>query len=172
MNHELRITYGTSRGAETYGYGVVTLYECGAKKARTSGGGYDMRGTVFADWLSAAYQDRLLVLAKKKRGVFARAVWNKAMNDESEYVRTDAARKVELYGATYYPKGSRDGIWDRKGDLKKYIAKTPHVTLDGGCGFDSIRRIAEAIGLKVRTVNGGKKLDILIIEDTKAVKAA
>lgn len=168
MNHELRITYGTSRGAESYGYGLVQLFERGKKVASTCGGGYDMRGTVFADWLTATYQDRLIALAKtKKKGVFDRRNWNGTMGDDSAYVSINADRKVSLYGGVYYENGSMAGVYDRKGDLKKNVAKPPHVALDGGCGFESIRRIAVAIGLDVREVSGGKRLDILIITDTK-----
>lgn len=65
MEHTLHITFGTSRGAETYGYAVVTLRECGKVKARCLGGGYDMRGTVFADWLQAEYQDRLRAIKSR-----------------------------------------------------------------------------------------------------------
>jgi len=166
VNHELRIKYGTSRAANTYGYGLVSLYDGGKKVAACNGGGYDMRGTVFGEWLEKTYQERLVALAKATKGAFARANWNGELGDESNYVRLPADRKVELYGGTYYENGSRESVHGRKG-AQKYIAKPPHVTLDGGCGFESIYRIAKAIGLNVRTVDAGKKLDILLIEDTK-----
>lgn len=41
------------------------------------------------------------------------------------------------------------------------------MTLDGGCGFSSIQRIAEAIGLKVRQIDAGKKVDIVLVTDTR-----
>jgi hypothetical protein len=172
MEHELRITYGTSRGRDTYGYTLVNLYERGEKKASCNGGGYDMRGTVFADWLQATYQDRLVALAKtKKKGVFDRRIWNAAMGDDSTYKTLDADRKVHLYGGKYYENGARATIWDRKGEnVKGYKAVPPYVELDGGCGFESMRRIAEAIGLKLRTLSGGKNLDIILIEDTRPAK--
>lgn len=49
--HELTVTWTVSRGRDTYGYNIVTLRERGDVVARCNGGGYDMRGTVFADWL-------------------------------------------------------------------------------------------------------------------------
>lgn len=55
----LTIKYGVSRGQDTYGYGLVTLYANGQKVARCSGGGYDMTGTVIGQWLEKTYMDRL-----------------------------------------------------------------------------------------------------------------
>ncbi len=140
MEHTLNITFGTSKGRDTYGYGVVTLRERGEVKARTKGGGYDMLGTVFADWLQTKYQDRL---------------------------RREVAPRV------YYtcPKG--EGYKTREGKDLLYgsclLEGTGAVTLDGGCGFESIRRIAEAIGLKVRQINAGKKQDVILVTDTREV---
>lgn len=136
--HTLHITFGTSRGRDTYGYTVVTLREAGQVKARCNGGGYDMRGTVFADWLQAEYQDRLMTIRSRMESRCSKAAG----------YRTHKA-KNSLYGGTWNT--------DRKS-----------VTLDGGCGFESIRRIAKAIGLKVRQIDAGKKVDILLVTDTKA----
>lgn len=142
--HELRITYGTSRGRDTYGYTVVSLHDYGKKRISCNGGGYDMRGTVFGDWIAREYQPRLLELADK----FA-AHWTKA-----EGFKSDNQNREKLYGGTFYPEGSSDN-------------KKPHVTLDGACGFESMRRIAEAIGLQVRLINACSKCDVLTVTDTR-----
>lgn len=56
----LRVSYGTSRGADTYGYTIVRLQDMQTgKRYRCMGGGYDMVGTVFAEWLQEQYQDEL-----------------------------------------------------------------------------------------------------------------
>lgn len=45
----LYVTWGTSRGADTYGYTTCSLRDRSGKKyASTCGGGYDMFGTVLA----------------------------------------------------------------------------------------------------------------------------
>lgn len=141
MEHTLNITFGTSRGRETYGYGVVTLRERGEIKAQTKGGGYDMRGTVFADWLQEAYQDRLVAIAPRME----------AQRGDGRYLTSKAPGS--LYGGTYHldrANGTENG---------------PVVTLDGGCGFRSIQLIAEAIGLKVRMIDAGKKQDVILVTD-------
>lgn len=48
-----------SRGRDTYGYNICTLYIDGCKVASCNGGGYDMQGTCLADWLQDNEQERL-----------------------------------------------------------------------------------------------------------------
>lgn len=83
------------------------------------GGGYDMVGTVFGNWLAANYQAELMTLKDR-----AGAVWNAAGGFKS------ADREDRLYGMMYQEK---DGI----------------ILLDGACGIECMIRIAEAIGLEV-----------------------
>ena len=54
----LVVKHSVSRGRDTYGYQIVALWD-GNKRFATCGGGYDMLGAVFGDWLSANYMDRL-----------------------------------------------------------------------------------------------------------------
>lgn len=59
----LNLTWSTSRGRDTYGYNIARLYDTQTRKAyRTCGGGYDMVGTVFGQFLNDVYQDRLIEL--------------------------------------------------------------------------------------------------------------
>jgi hypothetical protein len=56
----LSLKWGTSRGRDTCGYNIVTLSDHRTgKKYRTCGGGYDMQGTVFGEWLGQVYQNEL-----------------------------------------------------------------------------------------------------------------
>lgn len=56
----LRITWTVSRGRETEGWNICTITDENGKKYRTCGGGYDMQGTVFANWLWDNYRDRII----------------------------------------------------------------------------------------------------------------
>ena len=59
----LSITLGVSRGRNTEGWNICTLTNGRTgKKYVTKGGGYDMKGTVFADYLQDIHQDKLLLL--------------------------------------------------------------------------------------------------------------
>jgi hypothetical protein len=55
----LEIRWTVSRGQETDGYSICTLYANGQKVAVTKGGGYDMVGTVVGGYLMASFSDRI-----------------------------------------------------------------------------------------------------------------
>lgn len=62
-NYEtLKFKWTVSRGQDTYGYNICSLYVNGVKGFSCNGGGYDMKGTVFANYLQEVYQDRLQAL--------------------------------------------------------------------------------------------------------------
>ena len=55
----LELRWSISKARDSYGWNIVTLIDYD-KKYKTCGGGYDMTGTVFADWLQANYIDKLI----------------------------------------------------------------------------------------------------------------
>jgi hypothetical protein len=58
----IEITWGTSRGRDTYGYTVCSLRYNGRLIARCNGGGYDMRGTVIGNFVTWAFGPELRAL--------------------------------------------------------------------------------------------------------------
>lgn len=58
----LEFRWTVSRGRDTYGYNICSLYADGAKVSSCNGGGYDMKGTSLGNWIARAYADRLLKL--------------------------------------------------------------------------------------------------------------
>lgn len=66
MSEERTITlefkWTVSRGRDTYGYNICTLYADGSRVARCNGGGYDMEGTVLGSFIARNFSDRLLRL--------------------------------------------------------------------------------------------------------------
>lgn len=59
INH-LVLSWATSKGRDTYGYNICRLDDRNnGKRYRTIGGGYDMMGTVFGEWLQENYQNEL-----------------------------------------------------------------------------------------------------------------
>lgn len=71
--HELKITHGTSRARDTQGYPIVKLTDEQGRTFRTMGGGYDMFGTVLADWITSAYADRVAELAPRAYYTFRKS---------------------------------------------------------------------------------------------------
>ena len=60
INH-LSLSWSVSKGANTYGYNICRLDDRNnGKRFRCMGGGYDMIGTVFGEWLQHYYQAELL----------------------------------------------------------------------------------------------------------------
>lgn len=59
--HYLVLKWTVSRGKDSYGYNICTIWD-GNKPYRTCGGGYDMIGSVFAAWLKEKYIDKLKTL--------------------------------------------------------------------------------------------------------------
>lgn len=51
--------FSTSRGRDTYGWNIVSLYVDGVKVAHQCGGGYDMRGAALGDWIEKEFQAEL-----------------------------------------------------------------------------------------------------------------
>lgn len=51
--------WSISKGRETYGYNICSLWYSGIKVASTNGGGYDMQSTVISNFINLYFQDRL-----------------------------------------------------------------------------------------------------------------
>lgn len=61
--HSVSISWGISRGRDTYGYNICrAVSRQTGKTYRTTGGGYDMVGTVIGGWFAAEYQAELQAL--------------------------------------------------------------------------------------------------------------
>lgn len=126
----LHFKWTVSRGRDTYGYNICTLLVDGEKVSKCMGGGYDMQGTAFGEWLQNAYQTEL-VKFMNDNGI------NELPPCNSYETKNGTIRRYELPG--YYGMSLHVGP---KGDVKVY--------LDGACGFSSIQRIAESIGIKLQ----------------------
>jgi hypothetical protein len=129
INH-LSVTWSVSRGRYTYGYNICRLdSRQSGKRYRCSGGGYDMIGTVFGDWLESEYQAELVELV-------SRLPLESCGYSDSGYRRVKEDINPRFYGLTVKPDGS--------------------VSLDGACGQSSMIRIAESLGLEIQW-EGNKK---------------
>lgn len=132
-NTALEFKWTVSRGRETYGYNICSLYVNREKVSSCNGGGYDMQGTSFGNWLQDDFQAELLALVKKT-GLKNFSQWGLDTKESKDPGRhSSGASKEPFYGATVYT---------RKGKAEK-------VSLDGGCGMDSIRKIFEALGYRL-----------------------
>lgn len=125
INH-LTLSWSTSKGRDTYGYNICRLDDRNmGKRYKCMGGGYDMVGTVFGEWLQENYQAELKQLAVMPVGKL----------ENAGYAAKDIFKIDGMYGYNV-----------RFNEETKEFGK---VTLDGACGLESMLKIAEAIGLEV-----------------------
>lgn len=125
---QLNISWSVSRGQDTYGYNICRLDDVRTgKRYRTTGGGYDMIGTVLGDWLEDRYQDELRALVadlpKQKYG-------------GTSYMQISEEINPKYYGLTISPDG--------------------RVCLDGACGSSSMQSIGRALGLNFQWLGNRK----------------
>jgi hypothetical protein len=57
--HNLYLKWSVSKGKYSYGENILTLID-GDKKYKACGGGYDMQGKVFGQWLAANYLKNII----------------------------------------------------------------------------------------------------------------
>ncbi len=55
----LQFKWTISRGRDTYGYNICSLYVDGKKVTSCNGGGYDMIGTCLGDWIEKEFREEL-----------------------------------------------------------------------------------------------------------------
>lgn len=93
INH-LVLSWSVSKGRDTYGYNICRLDDRNnGKRYRTIGGGYDMIGTVFGEWLQENYQEQLLNIKDKSHRIY-----NSTLNDNTN--------PVNFCGMTYNVKNN------------------------------------------------------------------
>ena len=191
----LEFRWTVSRGRETYGYNICTLYVDGRKVARCNGGGYDMKGTCLGNWIAREYADRLL-------GLKPDDMPERAHYDSEKQQRVDEGRY--FYGLTFHDPSYDPGkavigtdCSDRTTSKESAVGKTVNQAedanisfglerlqaayrasskfpterhtiplIDGACGQSSVEKIAKAIGLEFSWVPcRSKKLDIYQLHD-------
>lgn len=126
----LAIKWTLSREQDTLDQNICTLVDpVTNKKYRAMGGGYDLVGTVFSEWLMDVHGAELSTIAAGK------AYTQRVIVEDQSY--PELTNRDGLHGMTanYNPDGTlRD------------------VCLDGAEGMERMERIAEAIGLTVKQI--------------------
>ena len=135
----LTFNWTTSRARDSYGYNICTLRDFKDDKiASTCGGGYDMKGTVLGDMINKYFTHELKKLVANSG----------SMDTPSGF-----------YGLSHYNTKSKTS---KRRFLKRATSNT-RTYVDGGCGFDSMRRILEKIGFKMQFVKETKNSSTYIL---------
>ena len=121
----LEFRWTVSRGRDTFGYNICSLWIHDRKVASCSGGGYDMKGASLASWMMDTFQDQLRKLPA-----------NYGSGDKNK----------GFYGLSFYNAKT-------KKRQARYSKNVERASLDGACGFESMTRILNAIGYGLRTIS-------------------
>lgn len=149
----LEFKWTVSRGRDTYGYNICTLYANSEKVARCNGGGYDMTGTCLGNFIAKRYAERLRKLKipmSQRNGVAVREYYGLTYHDPD----FNPAKAVLPSGKTVEQaekNGDSFGL-DRYQQFYKASSNVPSKQhriplIDGACGWSSVERIANAIKL-------------------------
>lgn len=94
----LSLSWSVSRGRDTYGYNIARLDDRNTgERFRCMGGGYDMVGTVFGDWLEKTFQSELTELVRANE---------QKLVDAGYQVKGYRKLGSSFYGLTVKPSGS------------------------------------------------------------------
>lgn len=155
--YNLEFKWTVSRGRDTYGYNICTLYVGGRKVSACNGGGYDMQGTSLGEWLAVAFKDDLLKLKKEFYGLtFHDPNYDPGkhtIQGETVEQREKDGKSIglERYQA-FYAESS-------KLPTEKHIIPQ----IDGACGMSSVEAIARAIGFSFQYVQTRSKSNSVYI---------
>lgn len=119
----LNFKWRTSRGNNTCGYNICSCYIDDYKVGASMGGGYDMQGDSFSQFLNNAFSEELLQLYKKKKdGNFYGLIYYK--NDEREEAYCDGACGLDCMIRIINALGFKtDYKWNKRDGAMYYIYK-------------------------------------------------
>ncbi len=171
----LEFKWTVSRGRDTYGYNICTLYADGRKVSQCNGGGYDMEGTCLGNFIASHYADRLLKLTESQFP--ERTEWQGTFKDGKRVSLGRGFYGLSFHNPNYDPGKAvlkRAPVFGEDKDAGKTVeqceaegtslgleryqafhsASSPMPTalhrvplIDGACGRSSVESIAKAIGL-------------------------
>jgi len=188
MNKTLEFKWGVSRGRDTMGDNICSLYVDGEKVSSCNGGGYDMRGTSLGHYIERAFAQRLIKLEipmNRRNGQDIQEYYGLTFHDPGfdpgkaiiGQDCTDRTFSGKSEGKTV-EQAEKDG--DTAG-LERYQAfysassKTPDEKhriplIDGACGMSSVEKIMNAINLSLEFVTQRGKLSVYRLIDEREDK--
>jgi hypothetical protein len=155
----LEFKWTTSRGRDTYGYNICSLYVNGYKVSSCNGGGYDMKGTALGNYIAKAFPDKLMQLNNEFYGL---------TYHDPNYDPGKAVIGVNCQDRTIEQKSGCKTVEQAEHDnesfgLERYqafysasskVPTTRHTIplIDGACGFSCVELIIRAIGLHLKWI--------------------
>ena len=138
--YAIKFKWTVSKARDSYGYNICTLIVDGEKVSRCNGGGYDMKGTCFGNWVAYQFKDELLKFKKQFHGL---TFHNPNYKVDDEIILKE--QKGESFGLERYQ------------DFYKQSSKLPTekhtiAQIDGACGFSCVENILNELGYSLTCV--------------------
>lgn len=137
MRKTLKFKWTVSRGRETYGYNICSLWIDRVKVSSCNGGGYDMQGTALANWMQEEFQGQLRKLPS-----------NYGSGDNNK----------GFYGLSFYNTKTKQR-------QHRYSKNVDGAYLDGACGLSSITKILKAIGYELELIDDDWKRSTYLLTE-------
>ena len=167
-NYKLVFKWTVSKGRNSYGYNICTLFVDGKKHNACNGGGYDLQGTCLGNWIAREFEKELLKLEIPLN-------WRNGEKIQEYYGLTfhnpnfDPG-KAEIDGMTVEEREEKNlscGL-ERYQAFYRASSKVPtekHVIplIDGACGFSSVETILNGIGYEVKYIHESKNESIYLV---------
>ena len=182
MRALLEFKWGISKGKDTAGYNICSLYADGKKVSSCNGGGYDMKATALGDWIANAFEKELLKLkipfqyinGKKVKTYYGLSFHNPNY-DPGKYIPKDTPvfGKDDDVGksvAQLEKEGKSLGLerYQAFHRASSHVPTKKHTLpqIDGACGFSQVEKILRGLGYKLELVRTSRnRQDIYILKE-------
>ena len=135
-----------------HSYITASVRECGQEVVSVTGHNFedpiDVRTLALCEWMTIVYQDRLIALAL--HGTQYLWTWTREGGEQLGDGNVRHPLRDSFLCGTWYPQGSEDD-------------SLPKVILHGACGWESMLKVATALGLTVQEDQAG--VDTYEIDD-------
>jgi len=159
----LKFKYTTSKGRDSYGYNICSLWVDGEKQASTCGGGYDMKGTALGNWIARKFEKELLKFNKSFYGL--------TFHDPNYQPSKECLKEEEKDELTKLLGSARlRDFHKQSSDLPTEKHTIPQ--LDGACGFESMTSILNNMNYYLKYIDGDNNTSTYILDKKEQSKVA
>ena len=164
----LEFKWTVSRGRDSYGYNICSLYVDRMKVTSCNGGGYDMKGTCLGHYVAHEFSSELLSedfaekcrsgpdkvsnRDKEARGFYGLHFHDPCFNPGKAEVDGKTIEQMEKDGESLglerYQAFYREST--RVPDALHFIP-----SIDGACGFSTVEKILHAVGYELEYIKEG-----------------
>ena len=161
MEKVLIFKWTVSKGRNTYGYTICSLWIDGTKVSSCNGGGYDMKGTALGNWIATTFETELLKLRGEYRGLsFHDPNYNPGEKIIENQTIAEREKEGKSLGLERYQSFYSDS---------SNIPTGRHVIplLNGACGFNEMENILNSMGYALRYISETKNSTTYLLREAK-----